>query len=293
MQAIKQPAPQAFGSLPVRHAAWFDGMAPALPRAFHVNVAGSVSAVAVKPILRAHFADNRSDEMSKDNSISALIAQLDASREMKHDEKRIYKPAIEGVVEDQYFDVRPNFEYPQRLEWTNWPDMPARPRPDDRYFSGRSVNSIADPELKFPANAVKLIDYYAINSNCNFVSDRFADFVEQHAPGTIERRRVKIKARDGVVDYNLVIPRNMIEAVDTDRTAIEIRAFDRQDGNWIFRARMIGEPVFDPARTAGCLHFTDPDNLRWYWSRQLIDAAKAAGLRGMRFGPILHQYCEM
>jgi hypothetical protein len=241
----------------------------------------------------AHFTANRSDEVFKDNSISALIAKLDASREMKHDEKRLYKPAIEGVPEDQYFRIWVNWDYSQRLHWKNPPDMLECPRPDNRYFPGVSVSSISEPELKFPANANKLVDYYCIEAECNFVSDRFADFIEQHAPGTIERRRVKVKARDAVVDYNLVIPRHMIEAVDTDRTVIEIRAFDREDGNWIFRARMVEHPVFDPARTAGCLHFTDPDASGWYWSRQLIDAAKAAGLRGMAFGPTLHQYCQM
>ena len=231
--------------------------------------------------------------MSKDNSISALIAELDASREMKHDEKRLYKPAIEGVLEDQYFRIWVNWDYSQRLHWKNPPDMLERPRPDYRYFPGASVSSISEPELNFPANAIKLVDYYNIENHCNFVSDRFADFVEQHAPGTIERRRVKVKARDGMVDYNLVIPRHMIEAVDTERSSIEIIAFDREDGNWFFSASMIGDPVFDPARTAGCLHFTDPDASGWYWSRQLIDAAKAAGLRGMAFGPTLHQYCQM
>ena len=231
--------------------------------------------------------------MSKSNRISTLIAELDASRELKHDEKRIYKPAIEGVVEDQYFRIWPNQDYPQRLEWRNFPSGLDIPRQDDRLSPGKSVNSISEPDLKFRADAINMVDYYSINACCNFVSDRFADFIEQHAPGTIERRRVKVKARDGVVDYNLVIPRNMIEAVDTERTTIEIGAFDRQDGNWIFSASMPEEPVFDPARTAGSLHFTDTDAHGWYWSRQLIDAAKAAGLRGMRFGPILHQYCQM
>lgn len=266
---------------------------PALEGAGQVGVARAMSVVAAERTLDARFADNRSDDMSKDNSISALIAQLDASREMKHDEKRIYKPAIEGVVEEECFRIWENWDYSRHLHWKNPPDMAMRPKPDNRYFRGGSVSSISEPELTFPANSIKLVDYYTINVDCNFVSDRFADFIEQHAPGTIERRRVKVKTRDGIVDYNLVIPRNMIEAVDAERTTIEIRAFDRQDGNWIFRASMLDGPVFDPARTAGCLHFTDPDAYGWYWSRQLIDAAKAAGLRGMRFGPTLHEYSRM
>lgn len=93
---------------------------------------------------------------------------------------------------------------------------------------------------------------------------------------------ITVKAKDGDVEFNLVMPSRLISAVDPDLCDIEI--VDKSLGSQWFRKVKYPDPngaVIDPELDPEIHNFADLDIVnKWLWSRQLIDEAKRAGIKG-------------
>jgi hypothetical protein len=226
--------------------------------------------------------------MTIDTSVSGLLPLV------AEGETRLFEAPIKGSVENNFFVISPSHEYSPRLEWKNPQDMLENPRPATRKGPGVSVFSIPVPDLRFKDLSKKLVDYYAINANSYYLSDRLADLIERIDPDSIDRRPVTIKARDRDVAFNLVMPSRSIEAIDVRHTDVCVRHEEIGTSfgtRWLRTIEFPNGVVFDTDKLVGVHNFTDPDILRWCWSRTLIDAAKAAGIKGFytlrprTFGP--------
>ena len=133
--------------------------------------------------------------MTTDTSVSGLLPLV------AEGETRLFEATIKGSVENNFFVISPSHEYSPRLEWTNPQDLLENPRPATRKGPGVSIFSIPAPDLRFKGLSKKLVDYYAINANSYYLSDRLVDLIERIDPGSIERRPVTVKARDGDVAF--------------------------------------------------------------------------------------------
>lgn len=104
--------------------------------------------------------------------------------------------------------------------------------------------------------------------------------IEELDPGSLEYLPMTIKAKDGIVDYNVAMPVRNLQAVDPNCTNILVKD-QNHGGQWFRYIEFPDGVVFRDEVVAGIHSFTDIDAHGWFWSRELIDAAKAMGVRGL------------
>lgn len=195
--------------------------------------------------------------------------------------RRLFEHWIDDDAGQRFYTVHQNHDYnPDRLSWRNrnW-DLENGPWIGSRYKSRISISWVPEPDLIFKGARKHLIDFFTTGNGSLIMSERLVELIERMDPGSLEKRPVVIKAKDGEASYWLVLPERVLYAIDLSRTDVLIW-YDKITNVWI---RKVSYPQGVRFRDVGAdvHHFRDGDALSYVWSRELIDAAKEAGMRGL------------
>jgi hypothetical protein len=212
--------------------------------------------------------------LNSDFTIDELLKQVPEG------EIRLFQRRTHNIVEDRFFAVHPNHEYIPRPEWHN--RLPSEQAP---WFGARQKERIPltvlpSLDVTFKGPSRKIVDFYTGGLDVHFLSNRLVALIEELDPGALEYLPMTIKTKDGIVDYNVAMPVRNLQAVDPNRTNILVK--DQNHGEQWFRYIEFPDGVvFRDEVVAGIHSFTDIDVHDWFWSRELIEAAKAMGVRGL------------
>jgi len=206
----------------------------------------------------------------------------DLLRQVPEGQARLFERPIKDVVEKRFFSVHMNWEYnPGRLIWHNEVPFEQAPWVGSRSLPRRPIWALPQPDVTFKGPSKQIVDFYALGGEqAFFISTKLVRLIEELDPGSLDIRPIAIKAKDGVVDYNIVMPARVLEAVDPSRTDIVVKD-KNYAGQWIRSVEFPGDVVFRDEALVGVHSFADIDVRGWYWSRELIDAAKAVGVKGL------------
>jgi hypothetical protein len=182
--------------------------------------------------------------------------------------------------EERFFQVWQNWDYrPGRLEWRNYPGED-KPCLAARNLRARSVTTIPAPDTIFKGPSSHVVDFYGTGSGAFFISDSLLRLIEEVDPGSLERVDFRLRAKDGELPFHAVMPRRIVEAIDTRRTTVAIK--DEDYAGWYFRTVRFPEGIFfDDEALRGAASFSDFDAPGWYWSKELLDLAARRGIRGL------------
>jgi len=197
-------------------------------------------------------------------------------------EERLFKAPIQGAKEERFAAIQFNSDYIFPLEWNEGIDPLEAPCMATRRRKSISLSVLPEPQICSTSKISQMVDFYRQGIGIFFVSNRLMDVMEKLDPGSVECRPVVVQAADGAVDYNLVLPLRQLDAVDLERTDVLISG-EWWNSSWLKRERFPHNVVFKKAELEGIHNFNDITIRNWFWSRELIDAAKAAGVKGPRF----------
>lgn len=206
----------------------------------------------------------------------------DLLAEVPEGQSRLFKAKHPSADEDRFVEVGTNWNYGAVVSWKNSPKplqglwMGARGTPR----AGLDT-LIEQPDFRFSKNLRKLVDFFHSQGSAYLVSPALLAVIERLDPGSLEVMPVLIKARDGEAPFNLVMPNRLLEAVDPDRCDVDIT--DRKLGDqWFRRVSFPNGAAFNSEATKDMHNFSDIDAIqKWFWSRELLAAAKDAGIRGI------------
>lgn len=208
-------------------------------------------------------------------SIEEMLAQVPRG------ESRLFGRPCADDGEERFFSVWQNHYYPGRLEWHNTVGMEKNPWFGSRRKARIPVSSVPTPDVTFKRSAKALVDFYSTGNHAFFLSERLVALIDRLDPGSLERRPVTIRASKGVeVPFFMAMPTRSLSAVNTRRTDVLIKDEDYA-GQWIRSVKFPNGVSFRNDDLAGASSFTDVDLRRWFWSRELIEAAKAEGIKGV------------
>lgn len=204
------------------------------------------------------------------------------SRQVPPGGARIFECSDAQRHRERFFRVWQNWDCrPGRLKWHNYPELESAPWFGARGISRIPVSAIAEPELSFAGRAKDVVDFYSTSSDAFFLSGRLVNLIETMDPGSLERLPISIKCRDQDLPFHIAMPSRTLEAVDPNFTTVQIE--DECPGDvWLRRIRFPYGVTFRDAELAEIHSFADLDTQGWYWSRELIEAAKDGGIKGLR-----------
>lgn len=209
-------------------------------------------------------------------SIEEMLAQVPRG------ESRLFERPCADDGEERFFSVWQNYDYPGQIAWHNTVGMENNPWYGARGVPRIPVSSVPTPDVSFKLSAKKLVDFYSTGNHAFFLSERLIALIDRLDPGSLERRPVTIRASKGVeVPFFMAMPNRSLSAVDTRRTDVLVMDKDYA-GEWIRSIKFPNGVSFRNQDLAGISSFTDLDLTRWFWSRELIEAAKAEGIKGLR-----------
>lgn len=194
---------------------------------------------------------------------------------------RVFEPAVRNGYEEQYFQVRQSWDYqPDRLEWHNPPPLLEAPWLGSRRKSRATLETLPAPDVMFGGPSKEVVDLYSTSGHVFFISDALFRLVVGIDPDSLEHLEFRVRASDAELSFHAVMPRRVLEAVDTRRTKVLIKY--TAVGSAYRRSVEFPEGiVFDNDKLRGVTSFTDIDAPGWYWSKDLIELAKAQGMRGL------------
>jgi hypothetical protein len=201
-------------------------------------------------------------------------------RQVPEGETQLFERSVNDAVEDGFFAVHGTFEYWPQLEWHNRLPLKEAPWCGCRKTQRIPVSVVPPPDVTFDGFGENIVDFYGTGCHAWLVSDRLVTVIESMDPGSLDRIPVRIETQDGTVDYNLVMPSRNLEVVDPLSTDIVVTDMN-YSGHWLRSVQFPGGVVFRKDGLAGVHSFSDIDVSGWFWSRGLIDAARAAGIRGL------------
>lgn len=208
-------------------------------------------------------------------TISDLLA------EVPEGQSRTFRAPVSGAKEHRYVEVSDSWSSGAPVAWNNRPPpgegpwMGARPKPRI------GLASIGEPDLSFRKNLDKLVDFYSTPGGAFIISQKLLDVIEDMDPGSLEISPAIIKAKNGKARYYFVMPVRNLSAVDVSKTDVIVED-ELYHTTWIRRVKFPNGAIFDGARLKGMHNFSDIDAYnRWFWSQDLVDAAKAACVRGL------------
>jgi len=227
------------------------------------------------PTRRCNQRINRGQQ-NMTRTISDLIA------EVADGQSRTFKANNPSADNDHFVEVWSNLDYNVYVSWVN------SPGPEKGLWTGARVKprigleTLIDPDFRFPKNKAKLVDFIHSQGSAYLVSGALLAVIERIDPGSLEVKPVLIKARDGEVPFNLVMPTRLLEAVDPNRCDVQIEK--RKVGEHKFTSvDLYDGAAFQVELTKGIHNFSDIDlPNKWFWSRDLLAAAKEAKVRGIR-----------
>jgi len=196
---------------------------------------------------------------------------------------QIFKAEVPDVMEKRFVSVAFNHDYRGIFSWKNQPGIREQPRIGSRQTSRRGLDTLPTPEITFSRKQDKLADFYSISLAVHAISNKLRDLIEDLDPGSLEVLPVSVKAKDGEVDYNLVMPARVLSAVDPDLCDIEI-VDERLGHGWSRKVRYpnANGAAFDPELDPAIHTFVDIDvPQQWLWSRHLLEMARNAGIKGL------------
>jgi hypothetical protein len=192
-----------------------------------------------------------------------------------------FERSIADPGDERYLKVSQNWNYdPGRLEWLNYPSFEYAPWSGTRLKPRISVSTLARPNVRFKGPSEQVVDLYSTGSHAFFISDKLFRLIEEMDPGSLEHIEFELRAKDGVLPFHAVMPRRVLEAIDTRRTTVRIKDEDL-GGRYVRMVRFLEGIVFDNDVLQGVSSFSDLDTHGWYWSKDLIAEAKSQGIRGI------------
>jgi hypothetical protein len=124
------------------------------------------------------------------------------------------------------------------------------------------------------------VDFYSTGSHAFFISDKLFRLIESLDRGSLEHIEFGLRAKDGTLPFHAVMPLRVLEAIDPRRTTVRVE--DEDLAGWYFRNVRFPEGiVFNNDALQGAATFSDIDAPGWYWSTELIAAAKSQNIRGL------------
>ena len=141
------------------------------------------------------------------------------------------------------------------------------------------VTVLETPDVTLDGSKSDLVDFYSSIHRVYFLSERLAAFIEHLDPGSLEGVAMEIRTKDGAAPYRAIMPARRINAVDPARTDVSIGKTIA--GFWYPDVNFPNGIVFRSDIDAAIHNFSDQDTQDWYWSRELIDAVRDAGMRGL------------
>jgi hypothetical protein len=209
---------------------------------------------------------NRVIDMSK-LTIREMIEQAPEGQ------AQTFQRSIADPGEERYLKVSQNWNYdPGRVEWLNYPSFEDAPWSGTRLKPRISVSTLARPNVRFKGPSEQVVDLYSTGSHAFFISDKLFRLIEEMDPGSLEHIEFELRAKDGVLPFHAVMPRRVLEAIDTRRTTVLIKDISVRFPEGI---------VFDNDVLQGVSSFSDLETHGWYWSKDLIAEAKSQGIRGI------------
>lgn len=222
-----------------------------------------------------------SNSVELTSSCAALPIE-DMVRQTPEGETRLFERPCAEDGKERFFAVWQNYHYPGRLEWHNTLEFEKNPWSGSRRKPRIPVSSMPTPDVTFNRAAKALVDFYSTGNHAFFLSERLVALIDRLDPGSLERRPVIIRASKGVeVPFFMAMPNRSRSAVDTQRTDVLIKDEDYA-GEWIRSVKFPTGASFRNEELADVSSFTDLDLSGWFWSKELIEAAKAEGIKGVR-----------
>ena len=206
----------------------------------------------------------------------------DLLAEVPEGQSRLFKAKHPSADEDRFVEVWSNLNYEPYVSWSNRPEFGQGPWMGARGTPRAGLQTIVEsPDLRFKKKIEKLVDFIQPGMGAYLISPALLAVIERIDPGSLEVMPVVIKARDGEAPFYLVMPNRSLEAVDPDRCDIDIT--DRKLGDqWFRRVSFPNGSAFNSEATKDIHNFADIDAFqKWFWSRELLVAAKEAGIRGV------------
>lgn len=206
----------------------------------------------------------------------------DLLKKVPEGQTQLFERPLNDVTEERFFSVHMSSEYgPGRLAWHNKPPLDSALWYGSRTIPRVPISTAPDPDVTFEGASKDIVDFYSIGgTHVAFISDRLFNLIEEMDPNSLERRPMAIRAKDAIVEFNMVMPSRNLEALDTNRTDILIQ-YESYGGQWFRTIKFPKGVVFRDHAIFDVHSFSDIDVRGWYWSRELIDAAKASGIRGL------------
>lgn len=198
-------------------------------------------------------------------------------------ETRLFERLCKDNGEERFFSVHQNFNYPYRTQWHNMLSFGNNPSFKLRWVPRISVFSLPEPDVTFKGPAETLIDFYSTGNHAFFLSERLVALFDRLDPGSLERRPVIIRGREGKqFPFFMAMPSRSLSVIDPRRTDVLIQDKD-YGGQWIRSVKFPNGVSFSNEDLEGVYSFTDLDLSRWFWSRELIDTARSEGIKGVEF----------
>lgn len=206
----------------------------------------------------------------------------DLLAEVPEGQSRLFKAKHPSADEDRFVEVWSNLDYEPYVSWSNRPEFEQGPWMGARVKPRIGLDTLTElPDFRFKKKLGKLVDFIQPGSGAYLISPALLAVIERLDPGSLEVKPVMIKARDGEVPFNLVMPNRLLEAVDPDRCDVRIET-EWFSEHWFTSVRFPSGAAFQSELTKEIHNFSDIDALnKWFWSKELLAAAKEAGVRGI------------
>ena len=206
----------------------------------------------------------------------------DLLAEVPEGQSRLFKAKHPSADEDRFVEVCNNWNYDQGISWKNSPEF------EQALWTGARVKPrigldtlVEQPDFRFRGKLRKIVDFYRLAGAAYLASPALLEVIERLDRGSLEVKPVAIKALDGEIPFNLVMPNRLLEAVDPDRCDVRIET-EWFSEHWFTSVRFPSGAAFQTELTKEIHNFSDIDALnKWFWSRELLVAAKEAGIRGV------------
>ncbi|MBC7669403.1 imm11 family protein [Caulobacter sp. DWR2-3-1b2] len=197
-------------------------------------------------------------------------------------EKRTFARSIQPADPvGRFMSVHANYDYGQDLlVWENALPMMEAPYVGNRYQQHRGLDAVADFDLTFRGKESEVIDFYAPAADIFIVSDKALEIIEGLDPDAVELRRATLKGNGFARPMNVIMPGRLIEAVDPDASDVTVHYKETVPGVSAIRVNFPSGVIFK--KLSPEIHaFKDLDIKDWFWSRELLETAKACGVLGL------------
>jgi hypothetical protein len=206
----------------------------------------------------------------------------DLLAEVPEGESRLFKAEDPSADEDRFVEVGTNWNHKATVSWRNSPEFEKLLWTGTRVKPRIGLDTLVEkPDFSFSKKLRKIVDFFHSEGAAYLVSPALLAVIEHLDPRSLEVIPVMIKALDGEAPFYLVMPNRLLEAVDPDRCDVRIET-EWFSEKWLTSVRFPDGAAFQPELTNGIHNFADLDAPnKWFWSRELLVAAKEAGIKGI------------